>query len=101
MASLLVHSPSVRFSLPSAAHLLTFNVRCVVRLHALRVRSRSHNAKDILADCTPFRLHHTKLPAYIREMKKYHLAHHYKNFELGFGVTSKIWDYVFNTVLPM
>jgi 4-hydroxysphinganine ceramide fatty acyl 2-hydroxylase len=59
------------------------------------------------------------LPAYMREMKKYHLAHHYKNFELGFGVTSafmrwyfgpqlmtffspigKIWDYVFNTALP-
>lgn len=35
------------------------------------------------------RLHHTKLPAYMREMKKYHLAHHYKNFELGFGVTSE------------
>ena len=33
-------------------------------------------------------LHHTKLPQYMREMKKYHLAHHYKNFELGFGVTS-------------
>ena len=55
----------------------------------------------------------------MKEMKKYHLAHHYKNFELGFGVTSKppvsppqresrrltffllgkIWDIVFNTVL--
>ncbi|KAH8116118.1 fatty acid-2 hydroxylase [Phellopilus nigrolimitatus] len=33
-------------------------------------------------------LHHTSLPLYMREMKKYHLAHHYKNFELGFGVTS-------------
>lgn len=64
------------------------------------------------------RLHHTRLPTYMREMKKYHLAHHYKNFELGFGVTSmsnrywvrllsdardagKIWDYIFNTVLPV
>jgi 4-hydroxysphinganine ceramide fatty acyl 2-hydroxylase len=66
-------------------------------------------------------LHHTQLPAYMRAMKKYHLAHHYKNFELGFGVTSKlpfihfsgyihaymlvlagkIWDMVFNTVLPV
>lgn len=62
-------------------------------------------------------MHHTKLPAYLREQKKYHLAHHYKNFELGFGVTSmahlhlitfhltptpgKMWDYVFNTVLPI
>jgi hypothetical protein len=34
-------------------------------------------------------MHHTKLPAYLREQKKYHLAHHYKNYELGFGVTSK------------
>jgi sterol desaturase/sphingolipid hydroxylase (fatty acid hydroxylase superfamily) len=33
-------------------------------------------------------LHHTKLPQYMKDMKKYHLAHHYKNFELGFGVTS-------------
>lgn len=65
-------------------------------------------------------LHHTMLPNYIKEMKKYHLAHHYKNFELGYGVTSqlfsmqpshrsnilhsfpgKIWDIVFNTVIPV
>jgi 4-hydroxysphinganine ceramide fatty acyl 2-hydroxylase len=52
-------------------------------------------------DCMHYALHHTKLPEYLREMKKYHLAHHYKNFELGYGVTSKIWDYVFNTVLPV
>ena len=49
----------------------------------------------------PPRLHHTRLPAYMKEMKKYHLAHHYKNFDLGFGVTSKVWDYVFNTVIPL
>ncbi|KAH9926748.1 oxidoreductase [Fomitopsis serialis] len=55
----------------------------------------------VLYDCMHYALHHTKLPTYVREMKKYHLAHHYKNFELGFGVTSKMWDYVFNTVLPM
>ncbi|KAI0071275.1 oxidoreductase [Panus rudis PR-1116 ss-1] len=55
----------------------------------------------VLYDCMHYALHHTRLPAYMREMKKYHLAHHYKNFELGFGVTSKIWDYVFNTVLPI
>jgi 4-hydroxysphinganine ceramide fatty acyl 2-hydroxylase len=53
----------------------------------------------ILYDCMHYALHHTKLPAYLREMKKYHLAHHYKNFELGFGVTSKIWDIVFGTAL--
>ncbi|EFI26769.1 oxidoreductase [Coprinopsis cinerea okayama7 len=53
----------------------------------------------VLYDCMHYALHHTKLPEYMREMKKYHLAHHYKNFELGFGVTSKIWDIVFNTYL--
>lgn len=36
-----------------------------------------------------YALHHTQLPAYLREQKRYHLAHHYKNFELGFGVTSE------------
>ena len=41
-----------------------------------------------VADIVTFSLHHTALPSYMREMKKYHLAHHYKNFELGFGVTS-------------
>ncbi|TFK41614.1 fatty acid-2 hydroxylase [Crucibulum laeve] len=55
----------------------------------------------ILYDCMHYALHHTKLPQYLRDQKKYHLAHHYKNFELGFGVTSKIWDVVFNTVLPV
>ncbi|KAH9477788.1 Ceramide very long chain fatty acid hydroxylase SCS7 [Psilocybe cubensis] len=52
-------------------------------------------------DCMHYALHHKKLPQYIKDMKKYHLAHHYKNFELGYGVTSKIWDYIFNTVLPV
>lgn len=53
------------------------------------------------ADTVRGSMHHTRLPAYLKEMKKYHLAHHYKNFDLGFGVTSKMWDYVFNTVLPV
>lgn len=55
----------------------------------------------ILYDCMHYALHHTKLPQYMAEMKKYHLAHHYKNFELGFGVTSKIWDWCFGTELNM
>lgn len=46
---------------------------------------------DVLYDCMHYALHHTKLPTYLRDMKKYHLAHHYKNFELGFGVTSQFY----------
>ncbi|KAL0576079.1 fatty acid alpha-hydroxylase [Marasmius crinis-equi] len=55
----------------------------------------------VLYDCMHYALHHTQLPTYLREMKKYHLGHHYKNYELGFGVTSKFWDIVFNTYLPV
>ncbi|KAK5451842.1 fatty acid alpha-hydroxylase [Exophiala xenobiotica] len=53
----------------------------------------------ICYDCTHYWLHHHQLPSYVRELKKYHLAHHYQNFELGFGVTSKFWDYVWGTEL--
>jgi 4-hydroxysphinganine ceramide fatty acyl 2-hydroxylase len=56
---------------------------------------------DVLYDCMHYALHHTKLPEYVRQQKRYHLAHHYKNFELGFGVTSKVWDIVFNTYLTV
>ena len=43
-------------------------------------------------------LHHTRLPDYVREQKKYHLAHHYKNFELGFGVTSEPLRFLIDAV---
>lgn len=35
----------------------------------------------------------------MRKLKKYHLEHHYKNYQLGFGVTSWFWDEVFGTYL--
>lgn len=45
-------------------------------------------------------VHHGKpFAAYLRKMKSYHLDHHYKNPHLGYGISSKIWDYGFNTVL--
>lgn len=36
---------------------------------------------------------------YYKELKKYHLQHHYADFENGFGVTSRFWDRVFGTEL--
>lgn len=53
----------------------------------------------ILYDVTHYSLHHVRLPEYLKTLKKYHLDHHYKNYELGFGVTSKFWDTVFGTEL--
>ncbi|CEH16648.1 sphingolipid fatty acid hydroxylase [Ceraceosorus bombacis] len=56
-------------------------------------------AMYVVYDVMHYSLHHHRLPQYLREMKAYHLAHHYKNYEEGFGVTSKIWDWVFGTEL--
>ncbi|KAJ5945245.1 hypothetical protein N7516_005413 [Penicillium verrucosum] len=38
-------------------------------------------------------------PSYYKELKKYHLQHHFADFENGFGVTSRFWDRVFGTEL--
>jgi len=51
-------------------------------------------------DLTHYFLHHRNLPSYYRELKKYHLQHHFMDYENGFGVTSRLWDRVFGTELP-
>lgn len=53
----------------------------------------------ICYDLTHYFLHHENLPLWYKELKKYHLAHHFLDYELGFGVTSKFWDRVFGTEL--
>ena len=46
--------------------------------------------------------HHSQAKdGYAAFMKRYHLAHHYKNPNLGFGVSSHIWDIVFGTKLTL
>ena len=42
-----------------------------------------------------------RLPAYYQELKKYHLKHHFADYQNGFGVTSRFWDWVFGTELEM
>lgn len=56
----------------------------------------------VMYDLTHYYLHHgvPKIPQ-MRELKRYHVLHHYYDSNKGFGVTSKMWDYVFNTLLPM
>jgi 4-hydroxysphinganine ceramide fatty acyl 2-hydroxylase len=44
---------------------------------------------------------HYSLPAYYKELKKYHLQHHFADFDNGFGVTSRFWDGVFGTELQI
>ncbi|KAI1003366.1 Ceramide very long chain fatty acid hydroxylase [Podosphaera aphanis] len=55
----------------------------------------------ICYDLTHYFLHHRTLPSYWRELKKYHLQHHFMDYENGFGVTSRFWDVVFGTQLEL
>jgi len=51
-------------------------------------------------DVTHYYIHHNKpILTYWKRLKEYHILHHYKNPKLGYGVSNKIWDYVFQTVL--
>jgi 4-hydroxysphinganine ceramide fatty acyl 2-hydroxylase len=50
-------------------------------------------------DLTHYFLHHRTLPSYYQELKKYHLQHHFMDYQNGFGVTSRFWDSVFGTQL--
>lgn len=34
---------------------------------------------------------------FVNTMKSYHMAHHYKDYNKGYGVTSMLWDLVFHT----
>lgn len=55
----------------------------------------------ITYDLGHYYVHHT-MPtlSYLKTLKSYHLDHHYKNYHLGYGVSSKTWDVVFGTTLP-
>jgi 4-hydroxysphinganine ceramide fatty acyl 2-hydroxylase len=52
-------------------------------------------------DLMHYHFHHgMPFSGYIRAMKTYHMDHHYVDENLGFGVSSKVWDQVFGTALP-
>jgi len=47
-------------------------------------------------------LHHGQaLSEYFRDLKVYHMQHHYKFGHIGYGVSSKIWDAVFDTKIDV
>jgi len=54
----------------------------------------------VMYDLTHFYIHHSKpYFSYFGKLKEYHVMHHYKNPHLGYGVSNKLWDYVWGTVL--
>ena len=54
----------------------------------------------VLYDLIHYYLHHANPGlGYFKQLKTYHLNHHYKNYHLGYGISSKLWDVVFSTEL--
>ncbi|CAJ0924868.1 unnamed protein product, partial [Mesorhabditis belari] len=54
----------------------------------------------ILYDCTHYYLHHgSPRPQTNMHYKKvYHHNHHFKDYDVAFGISTQIWDHVFETV---
>lgn len=55
----------------------------------------------IAYDLTHYYIHHgSPIPFYFASLKRYHVKHHFENQQLGFGISSKLWDYPFGTLIP-
>ena len=56
----------------------------------------------IIYDLTHYFIHHAspKPQSYFGRLKSYHAAHHFAEPSKGFGVSCKLWDYPFNTLIP-
>lgn len=49
-------------------------------------------------DMTHYAIHHYNFKSnFWLDLKHHHMLHHYKDMNHGYGVSSKIWDYVFRT----
>ncbi|CAH9097742.1 unnamed protein product [Cuscuta europaea] len=55
----------------------------------------------VIYDCTHYYLHHGKpLTGVSHSLKRYHMDHHFKAQNKGYGITSAFWDIVFGTFPP-
>lgn len=54
-------------------------------------------------DMTHYYLHYGSplRGSYFDRLRAYHVRHHFESPDLGFGISSKFWDYPFQTVIPL
>ncbi|KAL8283342.1 hypothetical protein RQP46_005752 [Phenoliferia psychrophenolica] len=57
-------------------------------------------AMYVFYDMVHYSLHYAKLPLWVRKLKSHHMNHHYIDPNLGFGITSQFWDWVFDSDFP-
>ena len=52
-------------------------------------------------DMTHYAVHHFNIHnKFWLALKKHHMRHHFQNPELGYGVSSPMWDYIIGTDFP-
>lgn len=52
-------------------------------------------------DMTHYAIHHFNFKSkFWLNLKHHHMLHHYKDMNNGYGVSSKVWDYIFRTTFP-
>jgi sterol desaturase/sphingolipid hydroxylase (fatty acid hydroxylase superfamily) len=52
----------------------------------------------LIYDMMHYALHHISLDnPMFKDLKEHHMIHHFQDPEHGFGVSSKMWDYIFRT----
>lgn len=52
----------------------------------------------LLYDELHYATHHANIQAsWFQKLKKHHMKHHYQDPDMGFGVSSNVWDFVFRT----
>ncbi|XP_051128297.1 dihydroceramide fatty acyl 2-hydroxylase FAH1-like isoform X2 [Andrographis paniculata] len=55
----------------------------------------------VMYDVTHYYVHHGQpVSETVKSLKKYHLNHHFRVHDKGFGITSSLWDKVFGTLPP-
>nr|XP_039248707.1 fatty acid 2-hydroxylase-like [Styela clava] len=55
----------------------------------------------VVYDLTHYYLHYgnPSKGSYFYNLRAYHVRHHFQSPELGFGISSRLWDYPFNTLI--
>lgn len=90
---------------PAAAAILCFPLWGMVKLMVTTTAAPAYFAGGLLGyvmyDCIHYYLHHGN-PSIDRAkyLKRYHMNHHFRIQNMGFGITSSLWDIVFGTLPP-
>lgn len=88
---------------PAATAVLSFPVWNMIKLLSTPTTTPALFGGGLLGyvmyDVTHYYLHHGQPTGQVtRHLKKYHLNHHFRIQDKGFGITSSIWDNVFGTL---